>query len=383
MMPDNLFCPYERPKLWSKNFVLLAFNGFLLYTMAYGLLVIYTLRMSAANGLSYGLSALYTTSFAIGLFLPGVFNSYLIDIFKRKTVCQLSLLLFLLSIYLSLYVTHIGLFVGLRIIQGALFSLVLMSTGSTLVIDVTPSHRRTDANVSYVWVCRFGMVCGLMLGSLLYHKLPYATLLSFLTGTGVLALFATIPLKVRFHAPLETPLFSFDRFLLPRTWRLAGNLFFFAFIIGAVIGHVVNDVFYLLMAVGFIIALLVVRFKLSDASVRSGTEVGFAALLAGLIVLRLSADILSYGIGALLTGIGMGISLSRFFLLFINMAQHCERGTANNTYFLTVEWSILAGFLFENMWTSPPSDSVYTICLLVGAIGIVYYEWITYTHCRI
>ena len=39
-----------------------------------------------------------------------------------------------------------------------------MTTGSTLVIDVTASRRRTDANIAFSWVGRFGMVVVLRLG---------------------------------------------------------------------------------------------------------------------------------------------------------------------------------------------------------------------------
>lgn len=45
-----------------------------------------------------------------------------------------------------------------------------MTTGSTLVIDVTASRRRTDANIAFSWVGRFGMVAGLALGIYIY---PY------------------------------------------------------------------------------------------------------------------------------------------------------------------------------------------------------------------
>ena len=51
-----------------------------------------------------------------------------------------------------------------RAVQGGLFSVITMTTGSTLVIDVTASRRRTDANIAFAWAGRFGMVVGLALG---------------------------------------------------------------------------------------------------------------------------------------------------------------------------------------------------------------------------
>lgn len=64
------------------------------------------------------------------------------------------------------YVATVGLVALLRMVQGALFSVVTMTTGSTLVIDVTASRRRTDANVALLgledsawhWGWRWGFI---------------------------------------------------------------------------------------------------------------------------------------------------------------------------------------------------------------------------------
>lgn len=102
--------------------------------------------------------------FGLTMFLPGPCNSYIIDTFKRKSVCVITLALLAGVSLLYPYVATVGLVALLRMVQGALFSVVTMTTGSTLVIDVTASRRRTDANVAFTWFGRFGMALGLALG---------------------------------------------------------------------------------------------------------------------------------------------------------------------------------------------------------------------------
>ena len=59
------------------------------------------------------------------------------------------MLLFVASSLLYPYVATVGFIALVRAVQGGLFSVITMTTGSTLVIDVTASRRRTDANIAF------------------------------------------------------------------------------------------------------------------------------------------------------------------------------------------------------------------------------------------
>ena len=61
-------------------------------------------------------------------------------------------------------------------------------------------------------------------------------------------------------------------------------------------------------------------------------EFGQAALVAGILLMAFSNSLMSSYIAALLLGIGIGITASRFFVIMISLPLHCERGTGNNTY---------------------------------------------------
>lgn len=161
---------------------------------------------------SYAEAGAAIAVFGLAMFLPGTFNSYLIDTFKRKSVCFIAIFLFVASSMLYPYVATVGFVALVRAVQGGLFSVITMTTGSTLVIDVTASRRRTDANIAFAWAGRFGMVVGLALGIYIYPYWNFHHIIYTSMALGALALVLIPAVKVPFRAPLSTSWFSLDRF---------------------------------------------------------------------------------------------------------------------------------------------------------------------------
>lgn len=68
---------------------------------------------------SYAEAGAAVAVFGLAMFLPGAFNSYLIDTFKRKSVCLVAMLLFVASSLLYPYVATVGFIALVRAVQGA------------------------------------------------------------------------------------------------------------------------------------------------------------------------------------------------------------------------------------------------------------------------
>lgn len=96
-MYDDFFFPYEKAKLWTGNMVLLSLSNFLLYASLYMMLPALPLWMVRHWYCSYAEAGAAVAVFGLAMFLPGAFNSYLIDTFKRKSVCLVAMLLFVAS----------------------------------------------------------------------------------------------------------------------------------------------------------------------------------------------------------------------------------------------------------------------------------------------
>jgi MFS family permease len=377
-MYDDFFFPYEKAKLWTRDMILLSLSNFLLYASLYIMLPVLPLWIVRHWACSYAEAGAAIAVFGLAMFLPGPFNSYLIDTFKRKSVCFIALLFFVAASLLYPYVATIGLIALVRAIQGGLFSVITMTTGSTLVIDVTPARRRTDANIAFAWAGRFGMAAGLALGIYIYPYWNFIYIVYTSMALGALALILIPGITVPFRAPLSTPLFSLDRFILPRTLWPGLNMMMISFIFGILIAHIYNELFYICILAGLVVALLLSRYVLSYASARAEVELGQAALVGGLLLLGMSNSLITSYLAGVLVGIGVGVSTSRFFIKMISLPRHCERGTGNNTYQLLWEVGILGGFLFENMWTEMHPDTIYWICICISVAALVMYEFFTH-----
>lgn len=380
-MYDDFFFPYDRAKLWTKNMVLLSLSHFLLYVSLYAMLPALPVWLVQQWSCSYSVAGTVVAVFGPAMFLPGAFNSYLIDAFRRKNVCLASMFLFVVTLWFCPRVGTLWLILVMRLLQGALFGVITMTTGSTLVIDVTVSSKRTDANVAFAWVGRLGMAAGLVLGIYIY---PYWDFIYIIYTGAVLTALAwlmLIPVRVSFRAPLNPPLLSLDRFLLPRALCPAVNMMLVSFIFGVIISHIYNELFYICTLIGLCAALLLSRWAFRDEDGRAQMELGLAALAGGLLLLNYSHGLLNSYVAALLIGTGMGLAVSHFFIRIIRLPMHCERGTGNNTYQLMWELGILAGFWFENMWAENHPDTIYWICIAVCVLVELMYEGFTHSWC--
>ena len=377
-MYDDFFFPYEKAKLWTGNTVLLALSHFLLYASLYVMLPVLPLWIVRHWDCSYAEAGAVVAVFGPAMFLSGPFNSYLIDTFKRKSVCFLALLLFAAAALVYPYAAALGWIVLIRAVQGALFGVITMTTGSTLAIDVTAARRRTDANVCFAWIGRFGMAAGLALGTYIYPYWSFSYVVYASVALGAAALLLVLWIRVPFRAPLNPPLLSLDRFLLPRTFWPAVNMMMISFIFGILIAHIYNELFYICMLTGFVLALILSRTLLVYVSGRAEVELGEAALMGGFLLLIFSNSLLNSYIAGILLGVGIGVSVSRFFIKMISLPMHCERGTGNNTYQLFWELGVLGGFMFENIWTEAHPDTIYWIGIGMCVVSLVMYE--TFTH---
>ena len=119
--------------------------------------------------------------------------------------------------------------------------------------------------------------------------------------------------------------------------------------------------------------------KLNTISLRLGFEVGGILMLIGLLMIisTLHLSIYFSYFSVILLGLGLSISLTYILYHFVGLAHHCERGTANNTYVLFGELSILLGYLFENSWTSEGSERICYIDMLVVLCSLIFFELIT------
>ena len=296
--------------------------------------------------------------FALGLFLPGAFCSYLVQRFRRNVVFILSVLLLAATMTLPFYqlpfLYAFPLILIWRMVQGAAFGLAQMVLTSTLIIDTCESHQRTEANHSATWFGRFALSIGPMVSLLLMQlsslTIPYSDPSLSLSTLNVffvamICCFVAVILILRIHFPFRIPedrmhMMSLDRFFLISGWPLFVNLVLVTAAIGLLMSLPVTVDAYGMVMLGFLLALLAQRFVFQDAELKSEVVAGLLLIGASLIILLASR----YSpLTTPILGLGLGLVGARFLLFFIKLSRHCQRGTSQSTFMLGWESGLAIG----------------------------------------
>ena len=297
-------------------------------------------------------------SFALGLFLPGAFCSYLVQQYRRNVVFIICVLILAASMTLPFFrlpALHLfPIILVWRGLQGAAFGLAQMVLSSTLIIDTCESHQRTEANHSATWFGRFALSLGPMAGLLLMQvsslivpssipASPMSTLNVFFLALVCCVAAIVLVLFIRF--PFRIPednlhVLSLDRFFLTSGWTLFINLFMVTMAIGMLMSLPVPVDAYGMVMLGFLLALLAQRFVFCDAELKSEVITGLLLIGASLIILLTAR----YSpLTTPLLGLGVGLVGGRFLLFFIKLSRHCQRGTSQSTFMLGWESGLAIG----------------------------------------
>lgn len=364
--------------LWNKNFSLLIAANILLFIGVYMLFPLFFQWMVKEWGYTVSQASILVALFAPAMFIPGAFNNYLVDTFSRKQVCIRSVIMLAAIGLISPYVPQQWMAVGLWMLQGVFFSLALMATGSTLVIDVTPSSKRNAANRMFTWTSILSTIFGLLIGLNGPSMLPISKLLYLSSALCGCSAFLITMVQVCFRAPLDLPLCSFDRFILFRTLLPGLNMLCVPIVLGMVLSAMPDALFYLSIVGGFIVYLLLRQLSSISQNGKLQVFLGQVLTLAGLVVLLVVDSGVHLHASGFLIGLGTGFSIGHFLQMMILLPMHCERGTSYQTFQLLWQLGFVAalavavsGSVFST------SREVYEGAILVCIAGLLFYQLYT------
>lgn len=375
-------------KLWTHDFIRIYLSNLLLFASLYMLLPVLPIYLVDRFDISLAFAGGILSLFAISIFFFGPFYSYLIDSFKRKSICLLSYLAVIAILGGYFVVGSLMWVIALRLIQGAFFG-VATTMGSTLAIDITDTSRRSEANTCFSWASRLGMVVGAMAGILLYKYEGLQTVLYASVASGIIGLLLVSLIHVAFRAPIGAPLCSMDRFLLPRGWLPALNLVLVAFVFGMLLTTInmytesirmqeITVRFFVLLVAGFILAMIANKYAFENADIRARVVSGLVLMGSSLLLIITHEQSLAIMTAAVLMGLGLGLVASEFLLIFVKLSEHCQRGTANTTYLLAWEVGVAIGVATGCYLIDISSYiSVFQVGMVVVIVALIFYLKLT------
>ena len=373
-------------RLWNRDFWRLAVANLLLTMSVTMMIPTLPVWLMGEENLSSQETGIVMGIFGIGIFLLGAFCSFLVQRYRRNEVCMLSILAIIgcqAFLYyadtLKVEFIDFGLVLIQRIVLGAFFGLAMMVLESTLVIDSCESSQRTEANHSAAWFGRFALALG-PLGSVFLMKMFGFS--SVLIGSMVCAGVALLLIRLvsfPFRSPDENlHAIGLDRFFLSNSSWLFVNMIMISIVVGLVMSMVTTPLFYMMMIVGFLLAILSQRFVFRDAELKSEVVTGLILIGAALLLmLTRTQEAVSY-LSPAFIGLGIGIVGSRFLLFFIKLSRHCQRGTSQSTYLLGWESGLSIGIGIGYGLLYQQDTLLLMVALVITAISLAMYHLLTH-----
>lgn len=364
--------------LWQYSFVRILIINILTSMAMYSLLLIDQWILGRYFQENLSVAGAVVSVFGMGIFFYGPVANYWLDCYSRKSVVLWALFFMLLFTVITLYRLPEWMYIVARFMQGSSYGLFQIALGSTLLIDLTNTKKRTEAAHWYYWFSRFALALG-PLSALAFVKIfSWNHSIWLPAGMIFIAWLIMLRLHVPFRAPLEPRRFSCDRFLMLRAKILFFTLMPLSFLFGLFIPRNYTMTFYVLMFVGFVLAQAVhyIFFRKRDS--RLLMLLGYASVTLVFVLQLLpyssvlSANWMTPCLGVLL-GAGGGMLTSRYLIYFMRVAEHCERGTAQSSYMLGWESGLCLGFLCSSLLIPLEEKMIFLIGLGIVLLLSVYY----------
>lgn len=342
-------------KLWNRSFIMASITNLLMGSAFNLLMPTIPLYLSEHLNVPQSQIGIVLSSYVLALLIIRPFSGYLVDAYPRKTLFLIGLALFVATFIGYYYVLAVLAFVILRFIHGLFWGLTTVSI-NTIAIDVIPAQKRSEGIGYFGTTMNIAMAVGPYIAVAVYNSYGFPALITWGLVMGVLAIamsfFINTPQKPSTQniGPL-----SFDRFILIKALPIFynhlflsfgfGTIFAFAVIYGQEMGLKNAGTFFLFLALGIILSRINAGKLMDRGYLHQSLIVSIILIIAGYVLFANFGNIYTYCAAAFVLGTGYGILFPGLQTIYINMAPHSKRGTANSTYLMGFDLGIGIGML--------------------------------------
>lgn len=330
--------------LWNANYIKVMTTNFLLYFAFYLLTPLLPLYLSETFGATKDTIGIVLSGYTVAALIVRPFCGYVVDSFSRKKVLMLCLSGF--AVFFAGYIAAgtILMFAICRTLHGGPFGAVTVAN-STCAIDVLPSSRRNEGIGLYGLSNNFAMAIAPSIGIYLHNMVDSYMILfwiAFVVAISAVLIAWTIQLPEKDIIRNKEKL-SLDRFFLTRAWLLAINIAMFGFCWGVLSNYLAiyskevlaitggTGTYFALLSMGLFSSRLQGRKALSQGKLTQNAAEGMLISLVGFTLFVAIPHPVAYYLSAILIGLGNGHLYPAFLNMFVHVARHDQRGTANSS----------------------------------------------------
>ena len=380
----------KEEKLWNSNYIkvwLANFMIFFSFMLVTPLLPIYLSETFAADKHVIGV---VLSGYTLTALLVRPFSGFIVDSYPRKQV--LLICFFLMFIFFAGYLVagSLLLFAIVRTLHGAPFGATTVAN-STVAIDVLHPSRRAEGIGCYGLSNNIATAISPSVAIYIYqltHNFDLIFAISMAVAGIGLIINSTVKLEKR-ELIKDKKVISLDRFFLLKSWSQSLTMVCFAFSYGILSTYIAiygkeqlgitsgTGLFFLLMSLGLICSRLIGNKSLSKGKIVENASLGIVVSLVGYFIFAAVNNSFGYYSAAIIIGLGNGHMFPAFQTMFINLAPHTQRGTANSS--LLISWDvgvglgILIGGIVVEYFGYGASFWVSAIINLLGVVGFLFF----------
>lgn len=352
-------------RLWNSEYKKVMTSNFLLFFAFYLLTPLLPLYLNEQFQANKDMTGIVLSGYVVATLLVRPFSGFVVDTFNRKKVLTICFFIFFLCFAGYIGASTLLLFAIVRTFHGIPFGASTVAN-STVAIDVLPSSRRNEGIGYYGLSNNLAMAIAPSVGIWIYHATSDFSLLFWLSIVIALAgFFVTTTVRLPAREPVPgKPKLSLDHFFLGRAWLMAVNICLFGLCWGVMSNYVAiygqeslgitdgTGLFFMLLSGGLVMSRLYGGRRLREGFITSNALRGVLISTVGFALFASSLGAWSYYLSALLVGLGNGQMYPAFLNMFVKVARHDQRGTANSS--ILISWDLgmgigilLGGFIAE------------------------------------
>lgn len=344
----------SQPRLWNSNYCKVMAGNFLLFFAFYLLTPLLPIYLDAQFETDKDMIGLVLSGYVVAALIVRPFSGFVVDSFDRRRVLMLCFFAFFICFTGYVGASSLVMFALVRTIHGLPFGATTVAN-STMAIDVVPSERRNEGLGYYGLSNNLAMAIAPTAGIALYSATGNFDLLFWLSLAVAFLGFVTVSsIKTRPRPKADgKPPMSLDHFFLSRGWLLAVNILLFGLCWGVMSNYVAiyskeqlgitdgTGIFFAIIASGLFVSRIVGTKSLRQGRLTSNALQGAAISAVGFTLFALQPGLWAYYLSPLLIGLGNGRMFPAFLSMFVSLARHDQRGTANST--ILTAWDLGMG----------------------------------------
>ncbi|MCY8935553.1 MFS transporter [Peribacillus frigoritolerans] len=353
----------HKPKLWTKDFLIVSSVNFFLFLTFYVLMVTLTIYTMDNFNASQAQAGLASSIFVLGAVLVRPIAGKKIDKIGRRKMLLGSLVLFLIASIGYFLVNSLPLLLIDRFIQGFAFGLATTATG-TIAADIIPNERRGEGTGYFAMSTNLAMAFGPFIGLLITQHFSYSIIFYaaslFAAFSLVASLFMNVPEGDKGGASPQKG-FKISDYFEKRALPISIFIGFAGFTYSSILSYLTSfakemdlmdaaSFFFVVFAV-FLLASRPFTGRMFD--VKGENAVIYPSLLlfaVGMVILSQSHHGITLLIAGALIGVGYGTFQSSSQAISIKEAPSNRMGLATSTFFTMYDFGIgvgpfLLGFL--------------------------------------